>query len=776
VQFFWTNLKLKQDHYYRVSVWLRTDGMEGPLRCFVRKIGYPWTTYLGGWKGDPTKEWRQYSFTGKCASDVDSDVGVCFETAYMGKFWIDDITVEEDTEPFPSAPAPVRDETGNLLPRSSAEAVRDYLWCGGIYAGPQGEWEDPQPARAEGGKFGRYCLAVPAAISEGRSFCRSAPIPITPGEQYTYSAWLKANKTPASASLAAFYFGTQKGVGSKGFGLTQEWQRCAVALTPDATSPTNQIILDVGAVTPGTTVYADGLQLERGAAATDYGPRYPLELSADTGQAGGNLWRWGQKIPLCVGVHAADQTALASVPVNVKIIGYPDVTVWQKTLPLKPGQPQTLNLDLKRHGLMRVELRTTDPKLAAPQELLIAVVPPPRPTGTESLFGTHITVRPFFIRYAHGIGIKWTRFHDASLITKWGGVEPERGTRRWFDAPVDALRQGGLNILALPDYPPKWAKTEGELPYDLAAFAAHCQAVAAHYRGRITTWELWNEPYMEYFFKGDLKQYSVFAAAAQRALRQGNPDAVLIGCCSPLEQPKWAEGIDPAVRQGLDAWSFHFYTSGLTGGGTMPFAGELADLRQLLSDTKIQEYWNSEGTNWEVGDNCFYTFMPSTPEINERAVAYASRVWMEHAKAGISKFFQYHLHQTDTAIYFGSGKLFIGYDRSPTPAAVATAVTAWAMDGLKNVPTAPLEGTVQALFTGPDRRCWAIYDDGGTPGRRQLSLGKLPADAQVMDAMGNDPRADGKKVWPIGISPLFVVSTKLSAEALAAGCVRAVGE
>ncbi|MBU0607149.1 MAG: hypothetical protein KKI08_04645, partial [Armatimonadetes bacterium] len=192
VQFFWTNLKLKQDHYYRVSVWLKTDGMEGPLRCFVRKIGYPWTTFLPGWKGDPTREWRQVSFSGKCASDVDSDVGVCFETAYMGKFWIDDITVEEDTEPFPTAPVPARDETGNLLPRSSAEAVRDYLWCGGIYAGPTGEWEDPQPVRAEGGKFGRYCLAVPAAISEGRSFCRSAPIPITPGEQYTYSVWLKA--------------------------------------------------------------------------------------------------------------------------------------------------------------------------------------------------------------------------------------------------------------------------------------------------------------------------------------------------------------------------------------------------------------------------------------------------------------------------------------------------------------------------------------------------------------------------------------------------------
>ncbi len=774
VQFFWTNLKLQKDHYYRVSVWLKSDGMEGPLTCFVRKIGYPWTTFVSGWKGTPTAEWRQYSFAGKCAADVDSDVGVCFETAYMGRFWIDDIRVEEDTVALPLPPAPAREERGNLLPRSSAEVARDYLWCGGIYAGPQGEWEDPQPARAEGGKFGRYCLSIPAAVSEGRSFCRSAPIPITPGQEYTYSVWLRADCAPATATLAAFYFGTQTGVGSKGFNLTTKWQRCSLNLTPGTASATNQILISVDATARGTTIYADGFQLERGAAATDYAPRYPLELSADTGQAGGNLWHWGQEVPLCIGAHAAEQTSLATVPVAVKIIGYPDVTVWQKTLNLKPGQPQTLPLDLPRQGLMRVELRTVDPRLAAPQELLMAVLPPPRPTGPESFFGTHITVRPFFIKYAHQIGIKWTRFHDACVITKWGAAEPERGKRKWFDAPVDALRAAGLNILALPDWAPKWAATTGDMPYDLAAFEQHAEAVAEHYRDRIKHWELWNEPYMEYFFKGDQKQYSTFAAAAQRGLRKGNPEAVLIGCCSPLESPDWAKGIDPAVRQGLDIWSFHFYTSGITGGGTMPFAAELGDLRKNLADTKITEYWNTEGTNWDVGDNCFYTFMPSTPEINERAVAFGSRVWMEHARAGISKFFQYHTHQTDTAIYFGSGKLLIGYDRSPTPAAVATAVTAWCMDGLQSVPALPLPGVVQGLFTGPDRRCWAIYDDGGVPGQRQLSLSELPADTLVLDAMGNDPRRDGKQTWTVGMSPLFVVSTRLPAEKLVAACQESV--
>lgn len=773
VQFFWTNLKLKKDQYYRVSFWMKTDGMEGPISAYVRKIGYPWTVFVYGWKGTPERQWRQYSFSSRCASDVDGDVGVVFETAYLGKFWIDDITVEESAEPFPVPPVRPADETGNLLPRSSAEAARDYFWSGGIYAGPQGEWEDPQPSRAEGGKFGRYCLAVPAAVTEGTAFCRTAPIAITPGQKYTYSLWMKADQAGAGCIPAGYYFGGEEGIFSQGFTLGTEWRRYSISFTPKPTQY-NQILLAVNPTTRGTTVYVDGLQLERGDQPTDYRPRFPLELSADTGQAGGNLWQWGQKIPLRLSADAADTTILTTVPVLVRIIGYPDVTVWEKTVTLKPGQPQTLNLDLQRRGLMRVELRTVDAKLAAPQEMLLAVLPPPRPTGEDSLFGTHITVRPFFIHYAHSIGIKWTRFHDACVITKWATAEPERGQRRWFDAPVTALRQGGLNILSLPDWPPKWAATEGELPYDLAAFEQHCAAVAEHYRDRIKYWELWNEPYMEGFFKGDSKQYSAFAAAAQRGLRQGNPEAVLIGCCSPLENPQWAESVDPKVRQALDIWSFHFYTSGITGGGTMPFAGELQDLRQILADTRIKQYWNTEGTNWEVGDNCFYTFMRSSPEINERAVAYGSRVWMEHAKAGIAKFFQYHLHQSDTAMYFGSGKLFIGFDRSPTPAAVATAVTAWCMDGLQCVPVTPAAGVVQALFTGPARRCWAVYDDGGTPGECRLNLAALPRDAQVMDAMGNDPRAEGKREWTIGLSPLFVVTTKLSPEQLEALCAKAI--
>jgi hypothetical protein len=33
MQFFYMKLKLKKDHYYRISYWMKTDGLEGPVRC-----------------------------------------------------------------------------------------------------------------------------------------------------------------------------------------------------------------------------------------------------------------------------------------------------------------------------------------------------------------------------------------------------------------------------------------------------------------------------------------------------------------------------------------------------------------------------------------------------------------------------------------------------------------------------------------------------------------------------------------------------------------------
>jgi hypothetical protein len=792
MQFFFTKLTLKQDCHYRVSWWMKGDGVDCPVAVYIRKIGYPWSVYVRGWSGVPGNAWEQHSFTGKSTADVSEDLGLMWETGTLGKVWLDDVLIEELPGP-PAPPVAASPPPGNLLLRSSCEGFRDYLWCGGVYAGPAGEWEDPQPYRAEGGKFGRYAMAIPASTKGGRSFCRSAGVAVVPGHPYTFSAWLKADKPGTSASLGMLPFAAQQGIAAKHVALTPEWQRFSVTGVPDAT-PTNQVVLGIHATTPDSVVYADGLQLEAGDAPTDYRPRYPLELYADVGQAGGNLFEWGQAVPLTVYAAAAaehapgpgeDGTAGESRSsrksrIEITVTGHPDVEVWQKTATIPVNEPVRFKIDLKRRGIFRVSLRTVNRQDAAPQEMLFALLPPPRPTGAESLFGTHLTIRPFFLDYAHRFGIKWVRFHDACVITKWSSGEPEPGKYQWFDEQVDAIRARGLHILALPDHPPKWAQTEkgkGDNVIEVPAFAAYCEAAARHYRGRISHWEIWNEPYMSdgFFCGGTAPQFAQVAKAAYPALKRGNPEATVLGYCVDIAGPDYLRKVFADAGKSFDVFSFHNYVTNLTGGGTLPFAGELAEHRKILGDQDPGEYWNTEGTNAEVGGCSFYTFMPATRAMNERATAFASRVWVEHAKAGINKFFVYTTHQTDTAMYYGS-KLYIGYDRSVTPAVVATAVTAYCIDGLKSVPCAETPGVVQGLFTGDDRATWVVYDDSGTAGRGRLDLRKLPRAVELLDVMGNDPRRSGVKTWEIGMQPLFVMSSTLTAADLAAAATAALRE
>jgi len=794
VQFFYMNLKLKKDHYYRVSYWMKTDGLEGPVRCYVRKGGYPWTVHVYGDYEERTPEWREYSFANKCAADVDSDVGVCWEMGSLGTIWLDDLKVEQSPEPFPgeTVSRPALPTEGNVLPRSSFEGRRDNLWSmisfgwnrDGVWEGVEHDWDDPQMYRAEGGKVGRYCLAVPSASHAGQACCHSRLIELIPGRPYTVSAWVKADQEGFSGSIALLYWWSgrhQQALGSVYPKLTTEWQRCSFTCTPqapadagDPSAPVTVVCQIAPSATVKGTVYVDGLQIEPAEQAGDYKPRYPLELYADVGQDGGNLCDWDQDVPLTLLAAAADTTDIAQLPVNVTITGYPDRAVWDRNVMLTVDEPVAVTPPLPRRGLFRVTVRPIEEGLAAPQEMLFATVPTPRDVGSDGMFGAHITVRPFHARYFRRLGFTWTRLHDCSLLTKWSATEPEPGKYQWHEEVVDAVLETGLRILGLPDHPPAWAerKEEGALnPVDVEAFGRYCEALAGHYRGKIDHWEVWNEPYMGGSYNGGAEKFSDVLREGSAGLRRGNPDCTIVGWSADVSNPKWGAEIAEDARATIDVFSFHNYVNNLAGGGTLPFVAELPDHRAQWP-AHVTESWDTEGTNGEVCGNTFYTFMPIEKSgVNERATAFASRVWIEHAKAGVSKYFVYQMHNTDSVMYYGGYQsLFVGFDRTPTPAAVAAAVTAYCMDGMGVVPQEPLDGVVEGLFAGDDRATWAVYDDGGAIGRKQLDLSKLPAGVEVLDVMGNDPRRDGLTKWEIGMQPLFVLTGKLSAKELATAC------
>lgn len=141
------------------------------------------------------------------------------------------------------------------------------------------------------------------------------------------------------------------------------------------------------------------------------------------------------------------------------------------------------------------------------------------------------------------IGATWLRFD-----IDWSGVEPSKGTYDWSvpDRIVDGARARGMSVLAMVGYSPAWARAAGTddkygptNPADFANFAA---AAAARYRGRVSAYEIWNEPNRGFWHpRPDPVGYTTLLIGAYNAIKGADPAAtVLTGGFSP--SPDAADG------------------------------------------------------------------------------------------------------------------------------------------------------------------------------------------------------------------------------------------
>src|SRR3954453_6900063 len=103
------------------------------------------------------------------------------------------------------------------------------------------------------------------------------------------------------------------------------------------------------------------------------------------------------------------------------------------------------------------------------------------------------------------VGASWVR-----LPVSWSDIEAVRGKRLWgaTDRAVTNARANGLKVLGLITYTPSWAYHSGCTLHPCAPatdkydeFAAFAAAAARRYLGRVSAWEVWNEPNERNFWK-----------------------------------------------------------------------------------------------------------------------------------------------------------------------------------------------------------------------------------------------------------------------------------
>jgi len=137
-------------------------------------------------------------------------------------------------------------------------------------------------------------------------------------------------------------------------------------------------------------------------------------------------------------------------------------------------------------------------------------------------------------------GAPWVRAY-----LNWGDFEPTRGTLSvpWaydYGRAIDRLRASGHKIVIVVSGAPSWATGSSDphaIPRDSAAFGRFADAyasfmgrLAAHFRGRVAAWEIWNEEDSDGWWSGAPQpgRYARLLRGAHDAVKAADPAAKVV--------------------------------------------------------------------------------------------------------------------------------------------------------------------------------------------------------------------------------------------------------
>jgi hypothetical protein len=172
---------------------------------------------------------------------------------------------------------------------------------------------------------------------------------------------------------------------------------------------------------------------------------------------------------------------------------------------------------------------------------------PDNPLGVNTFLEQEVEIvkRARSLQMIRDAGFKWIRqpftWSDIEVHGKGDFEdrrnEPHRSAWDKYDNIVDLAEQYGLNIIARLGAPPDWAHAGyadlGEFgpPAKFEDFADFVEVLARRYKGRITHWQIWNEPniFPEWGNqRANPEDYAKLLCLAHERLKQVDPNNVVI--------------------------------------------------------------------------------------------------------------------------------------------------------------------------------------------------------------------------------------------------------
>ena len=305
---------------------------------------------------------------------------------------------------------------------------------------------------------------------------------------------------------------------------------------------------------------------------------------------------------------------------------------------------------------------------------------------------------------AQSIGVKWMRDEF-----NWGHVEPRKDEWHFerFDASVDMATRHGISIFGLLCYWSPWAKPH--TPEGIQDYCHYVKTIVNRYKDRVHYWEIWNEPNI-FFWTGTIEQYAELMKAGYDAIKEADPNATVIGCCTAgtdlgfIEKVFQFGGFDK-----MDILSIHPYRYPPTPEETDLIA-ELRKADALVRKYgKPKEIWMTEiGWPTNIGGN-------GSSEAKQAAMIVRTYI-LGIASGVVQKTFWYNFRNDGLDASYNEHNFgIIRQDHSLKPACVAFQTMTHALEGKKFVRSLSEGKAVYAyLFGGKDGRVIAAWTASGT--------------------------------------------------------------
>ncbi|UCC68528.1 MAG: hypothetical protein JSV79_00915 [Armatimonadota bacterium] len=469
------------------------------------------------------------------------------------------------------------------------------------------------------------------------------------------------------------------------------------------------------------------------------------------------------------------------------------------------------------------------PATGAPRETPQAAPIAPKATREVALQGSPFGVfyglttyrsRPS-TQYMVELGADWTR-----QTLPWKGVEPQRNQFKWGTVDgavsmVDAAARAGrpINVLSTFRTISPWAAARAPVkvreasvpPSDLQDYYRFVHATVKRARGRVRYWQVDNEVDSPFFWQGSAEEYVQLLRTAHRAIKDADPQAVVVApgiqlWRRPMIEDEIAAGRDQRALDVYRAWAENNDEA-----KRAPTPSSAADLQRMFSQGKaatmgkhqsdfIRRLLDKDTAQYyDVLDIHIYHPCELIPDIVEWAQAtmaregYSKPIWLTETSGpnypelwpnekvgerrqaeevvkryvlalgcGVERVFWYVLvapkHQ-DTGEWSRTGLL--RRDLSKRPAYHSYRLMTQMLKGARSVRTLNIGSAVQAFeFTRPQGSIYVLWCDQGKTVR--LPIG--PCRLEIVDALGNQSTKEtqGKEIEvQLSSTPIFVKRTAL---------------